>query len=118
MDGKGRNASAAARFRGLLYCNPAGRERASVRGNFSLRPCGGFARCGRTAFFCQAGGCALRRWQAGGGYAILLAAGCAGAFTLETLNLPSREYVLEHEAEALHRTVQAARRLRASAAME
>lgn len=47
-----------------------------------------------------------------------LEAGYAGAFTLETLNLPSREYVLEHEAEALHRTVQAARRLRASAATE
>lgn len=50
--------------------------------------------------------------------AAALEAGYAGAFTLETLNLPSREYVLEHEAEALHRTVQAARRLRASAAME
>ena len=40
-----------------------------------------------------------------------LEAGYAGTFTLETLNLPSREYVLEPEAEALHRTVQAARRL-------
>lgn len=50
--------------------------------------------------------------------AAALEAGYAGAFTLETLNLPSREYVLEHEAEALHRTVQAARRLRASAATE
>ena len=43
--------------------------------------------------------------------AAALEAGYAGTFTLETLNLPSREYVLEPEAEALHRTVQAARRL-------